>query len=126
MKHLIIAGTIALIAAMLIGLHINSDALFSELGSSTLEYDIIRVTLIATLLGLVFSRPPRSTSFRALLSVMGAILVTSAAVMLLHYQMRLLDAVVFIQVAIIFAIEAAEASPHVELPVKEQKLASQV
>lgn len=126
MKHLIITGTIALVAAMLIGPHINSDALVSELWLSTLEYDIIRIAFIAMLLGLVFSTIPRSVSFRALLCVMSVILVASASVMLLRYQMRLLDAVIFIQVAIIFAIEAAETSPHGNLPAKKQRLASSV
>jgi hypothetical protein len=126
MKHLIIAGTIALVAGMLVGPHVNSDALFAELWSSTLEYDIVRVILIATLLGLVFSKPPRSTSFRALLGVMAGILVASAAAMLLQYQMKLLDVVVFVQVAIIFLIEAAETSPHDEVTFKKQHLAPQV
>lgn len=125
MKRLIITGTIALVAAMLIGPHINNDALFSELWSSQLAYDAIRVALIATLLMLVFSKPPRSTHFRALLSVMAVVLLASAPAMLLHYQMKLLDAVVFVQIAIIFAIEAAETSPQLELPAKKQRLASQ-
>lgn len=109
MKKSIIAGTILLLAIVTVGsiLSINHPLLL--FGTMTFEYDAIRLALIVLLMGLLFSAPPRSIPFRVILGAVAGTLLIGSVIMMMNYQIGILDAVLFGQVALIFAIEAAEA-----------------
>lgn len=126
MKQLLIVGTILLLAAMMIGAQFTGDNLLSVVWSSAIEYQVVRFILIAMLLGLLFSTPPRSARFRTVLAIVSAALLGGSAVLLLNYQMYALDAVVFIEIAIILAIEAIESPAYVRLSAKKEQLAVRV
>jgi peptidoglycan/LPS O-acetylase OafA/YrhL len=111
----LVIGTISLLGFMITGQQLTGDSFLSELWSSAIEYQAIRVGLIALLFGLLLSAPPRSMRFRMVLSVVSVALLCGSAVILLGYQMKMLDAVVFIELAIIFAIEALESPAHLRL-----------
>ncbi|MNG07031.1 hypothetical protein D3C84_903160 [compost metagenome] len=121
MKKLLVIGTIMLLAFMMGGLQFTGDDLLSVLWSTTTEYQIIRLALTALLLGLLFSTPPRSMYFRILLAVVATVLLSGSLVMLLNYQMYALDAVMFIEIAIILAIEAIESPAYLRLSTKKEQ-----
>lgn len=109
MKKILIFGTIILMTALLIsGIWFPTYPLM-WLASSSLSYEIIRSALIVILTILLFSNPPRAIYFRILLAVCATSLGISTIVMLGSYNMNLIDAIVFMEIAIIFAIEALEA-----------------
>ncbi len=123
MRHLLVIGTITLLGCMIAGQQLTSDSLLSVFWSSAIEYQVTRVVLVSLLLGLLFTTPPRSMRFRMALGLVAGALFCGSAAMLLGYQMRILDAVMFIQIAIIFAIEALESPAHLRLSGKKEQVA---
>ena len=110
MKRIIIAGTIALLAAITVGIPLTHDVLLEAVASNSLASQIIRTVVIGLLLGLLFTKPPRSMYFRTALGFASGLLGIGVAVLLSQYVMPALDAVLFIEVAIIFALEALESA----------------
>lgn len=109
MKKLLIAALIFLLGAMFIDGLYHKDAPLMWLASTSVEYAYIRVALIAALLTLLFSSPPRSAAFRTFLMAFAGVIGLSTVLMSIFYAVPLLDAVVFIEVAIILMIEALES-----------------
>lgn len=109
MKRIIIAGTVALLIATVIGTGIIKDEILQAFASSDVFSQLIRVVLIGLLTVLLITNPPRSLHFRTGLGIASALLTLGVAVMLSQYGMALLDALVFVEVAIIFALEAFES-----------------
>lgn len=119
MKRFIIAGTIALLAAITVGTTLWHDTLLQAFASSDLLLQGVRVALIGLLVGLLLTSPPRSIEFRIVLAAMSIVLGLGALSTLLQYSLPLLDSLVFIEIAIIFAIEAIEAPEAVRTAVKK-------
>lgn len=109
MKRFIIAGTIALLAAVTVGTAISQDSLLEVFAANDMLSQLIRVGLIGLLVTLLVTSPPRSMEFRTSLAVISACLTFGVALMLSNYQVAMLDAVLFVEVAIIFALEAIES-----------------
>ena len=104
----LIAITFLLVATLLVGgVYFASSPLmwFAATGN---EYHVIRGVILALLVALFLSRPPRSLFFRALLGMSAALVLSIPLVGVLTYQVGLVDAVVFIEVGIILGIEALE------------------
>ncbi len=108
-KRLLIIVTTLLVCAMLFDGLYYKDAPLMWLASSSLEFTFIRVTLVAVLLSLFLSSPPRSVHFRMFLAGFAAILLVSTIGLSISYAINLLDTVIFTEVAIIFLIESLEA-----------------
>lgn len=109
MKKLLIVGTIILTTALLVsGVYFPNYPLM-WLASTSTGYEVVRAGLIAVLTVLLVSNPPRAVHFRIFLAVCAGVLGISTLGLLLSYNMNLIDAVVFMEIAIIFAIEALEA-----------------
>lgn len=85
------------------------DAPLMWLASTSSNYAYMRVALIAVLLTLLVTNPPRSGYSRVFLGAFSAALGLSTIILSSWYAIDLLDAVVFVEVAIIFMIEALEA-----------------
>lgn len=112
MKKAIIFGTIVLTAVLLVsGLWYPNYPLM-WLASSSINYEIIRAGLIVVLAILFFSNPPRAIFFRVFLAICALGLGVSTITMLGTYEMNLIDAIVFMEIAIIFALEALEAQTN--------------
>lgn len=109
-SKVLIGWTLVFIAALLLtGLYYPQSLLMAFAGSGT-AYIIIRAVIMVLLIGLLVTHPPRSLLFRTMLGVWAVALSVLVGQLLLSYQIHILDAVVFIEVAIIFAIEALEMS----------------
>jgi len=109
MKRLLIAGTIAFLAAIMVSTAVGQDSLLQAFTSSDAASQVIRLALIGLLASLLFVKPPRSIQFRTALSIASAALTFGVTIMLSQYQVAPLDALLFIEAAIIFALEAMES-----------------
>lgn len=119
MKRTIIAGTIVLLGAVFVGSFIGLDHTLLVLTSPSIEFQVVRIALVALMAMLLASNPPRSIDFRTVLGAVSAVLSLGTAVMLVNYQIGIFDAILFLQVAVIFALEAAETQALVKRPVKK-------
>lgn len=119
MKRILIAGTIALLTTVFLGSMFQVEHTLLALTSASVEYQVVRVALIGLLAALLIWSPPRSQDFRMILGSVSAVLTFGTAMMLSNYQIGLFDALIFIEVAIIFAIESVEASVLIKRPTKK-------
>lgn len=110
-KKLLIIATMVLVCAMLFDGLYQKDAPLMWLASTTVNYAYMRAALVAVLLVLLVSSPPRSVNFRIFLAGFATALFASTLLLSYWYAIALLDAIVFLEVAIICMIEALEANP---------------
>ncbi len=126
MRRIIIAGTIAFLIAIMTMTSMGQDGLLQAFVSNDLVFQGVRLGLIGLLITLLVTSPPRSLEFRSFLYMASAALTFSVVFMLSEYTMAVLDALLFVEVAIIFALEAIE-SPALakgmakKIPVKYDK-----
>lgn len=119
MKRTIIAGTVALLALVSLGSLFQMEHTLLALTSTSWEYQLIRIALMGLLVALLFTAPPRSLHFRTVLGAVSAGLTIGAAMMLSNYTMGIVDALIFIEVAIIFALESIESPVIAKGPTKK-------
>lgn len=108
MKRTLIAGTIALLAVVLLGSMFFTNEFTAALMVSSFGLQLVRVGLIIILAALLIWSPPRSLEFRIILGGVAAGLFLAGGVMLFDYRLGFIDSIIFIEVAIIFALEALE------------------
>ena len=109
MKQVLIITTTLLIGAMLFDGVYYPDSPLMWLASTAVIYAFIRLGLVVILLGLLAFRPPRSFQARVFLGSVASVLGIVTLVLVGQYNIAFLDAIVFIEVAIILMIEALEA-----------------
>jgi hypothetical protein len=109
-KKLLIVITTFLVSAMLFSGLYQPDAPLMWLASTSIYYAYMRAALIIVLVTLLVTSPPRSGYFRLFLAAFSSALAISTILLSYWYAISLLDAVIFIEVAIIFMIESLEAS----------------
>jgi hypothetical protein len=124
LKHVLIVATTLLIGAMLFDGLYQKDAPLMWLASTDINHAYIRTSLIALLVTLLLSSPPRSLHFRLCIGTVAAALLGSVVWLSATYAMGLVDAVVFAEVAIIFMIEAFEASSITARPLGSKELSA--
>ena len=108
MKQVLIITTTLLIGAMLFDGVYNPDSPLMWLASTATAYAYVRLGLIVILLGLLAFRPPRSFHARVFLGSVAGILGLSTLILVGQYNIEFLDAIVFMEVAIILMLEALE------------------
>lgn len=108
-KRLLTIMTTFLVGAMLFDGLYHPDAPLMWLASVAPNYAYMRAALIIVLIMLLLTNPPRSQHFRTFLAGFSCALFIGTLVLVSSYTVGLLDAVIFIEVAIIFMIEALEA-----------------
>lgn len=109
MKRIIIAATIALLMAITLFTAFIQDNLLQAFTAADPLSQGVRVLIIGLLATLLLTSPPRSNEFRLLLSIASAALMVGVAILLPQNQMPLLDAVLFVEVAIILMLESVES-----------------
>lgn len=110
MKRTLIVGTILLTAALLFGAVYYPNFPLMWLAGTTVSYEIIRGVLLAALIAVLVSKPPRSPYVRYFLGGVATSLAMVAGVMVLNDTGHIIDVIVFIESAIILALEALETS----------------
>ena len=124
MKQLLITGTVLLLLGMMTGTIVAQDNLLQAFASCELLLQGVRALLIGLLLGLFFTSPPRSVYFRAILGTASLLLFIGVPVLVMDNYIRLLDALVFIETAIIFAVNAIESPQLSKTTVRVSKKAT--
>ncbi len=110
-KQILTLATTALVGLMLYYGIYDQSAPLMWLASTSLDYTYLRVALIAVLIALLLSSPPRSNKFRLFLAGFSVSLIGLSIWLIDTYAAGILDAVVFIEIAILFMIEALESQP---------------
>lgn len=110
-KKLLISAMVVLVVAMLLNGLYYPDSPLMWLAATSNEYAYMRAALIGVLVTLLITDPPRSKAFRVFLGVFASTLFVSTALLINAYTIGILDAVIFVELAIIFMIEALESEP---------------
>ncbi len=76
--------------------------------SMSAVYNAVREGALLVLVSLLFIKPPRSILMRLFLGATGIMLHIGSVYLLLGYAMNLVDAFVFMAVAVVFMVEALE------------------
>lgn len=109
MKKILIGSTICLIAALLAAGLYYPDAPLMWIASSTTTFAVLRGLMLAALITLLVTQPPRNVYLRGFMMVFGVALGITAVNTMLAYEIGFLDAIVLMEVAIICVIEGLEA-----------------
>lgn len=109
-KSLMIIVTTLLVGTMLFSGLYQPESPLMWLAATTINYAYMRAALIVVLLTLLITNPPRSGYFRIFLMAFSTALGVSTILLSYWYAIGILDAIIFIEVAIIFMIESLEAS----------------
>lgn len=115
----LIATTLVFVSALLIGGMYYPDSFAMNLADTTTTFTVLRAVICLMLIGLLFTNPPRSLALRSIVGVGSVFLFVMNAYLVTNFQVFLLDAVVFLEVAIIFGIEALE-SRRTAIPVRKK------
>lgn len=115
---LLIAATLLLVVALLVGGIYYPESLLMSLTDTSDSYVAIRLTMAVLLLSLLLTKPPRSRLLRSVIGAWSIVLAVTSVQALLNYQLRLFDALVFLEVAVVFAVEALET--RVTIPVEKK------
>lgn len=118
----LITTTLVFVSALFIGGVYYPESFAMILADTTMSFAILRAILCILLIILLVTNPPRSLAIRTAVGTSALFLVVVTLQLLLNFQMHLLDAVVFMQVAIIFGIEALETR-NTPIPVREKRTA---
>lgn len=116
----LIAATFVLVSALLVGGLYYPDSYAMILADTTMTFTILRSVVCVLLIGLLVTNPPRSIVLRNIIGASSVFLLILTSYLLLNFQMHLLDAIVFVEVAIIFGIEALESSRTI-IPIREKR-----
>lgn len=109
-SKLLIGLTLVLVSILFIGGVFYPRSFLMAFAGTSSAYMVLRVVIMGLLIGLLVTNPPRSRLFRTMLATWAIALAVLAGQLLLSYQLFLLDAVLFIEIAIIFGTEALEHS----------------
>lgn len=114
----LIAITLLAVAGLIGGSVYYPDTFWMSFAASDPSLLAIRTGVAALLVALLVTTPPRSKELRAVIGAGSLILVVVATQQLFAYHLGLFDALVFMEVAIIFAIEALET--RTRIPVRQK------
>jgi hypothetical protein len=107
-RTLLTGSTLLITTALLIGGIFYPNDFFMHFAASSPLYTVLRISIIAILVGLLLTNPPRAVAFRTIVASWAALLGALSINLLVTYQVNLFDIVVFLELAVIFSIEALE------------------
>lgn len=105
---LLIGITLLGVLGLAAGSVYSPDTLLMSLADTGPLYAVLRGIIAVLLVALLVTDPPRSHALRLAIGIWGVVLAGLSLQLLFAYQLHLLDAIVFMEVAIIFGIEALE------------------
>lgn len=117
----LIGSTLLVVLALFAGGIYIPDTLIMSMADTTPLYAFLRGIAAILLIALLITSPPRSATLRTTIAVSSAVLAFLTIVLTFNYQIHLLDAVVFLETALIFAIEALEVEPARTIPVRTRR-----
>lgn len=125
-SKLLIGLTLGLVVVLIIGGLWFPASLMMAFAGSTVVYTALRIVMVVLLVALLFTKPPRSKLFRTMLATWSFALAVLATQLLMTYQLHLLDAIVFLEVAIIFGVEALEMNVSSVAAASKKRVAKKI
>jgi hypothetical protein len=110
MSKSVYAGSLLIALTLMLGSLFAPQSFLMSFVSSSEIINIIRAILALLMLGLMFTNPPRSVVFRAVLGAMSGGFVVWAIAYLFNGTIRLADSVLFLHAAVSFALASLEPS----------------
>jgi len=108
MRKMLIVGTILLMITLLLGGVYFPDFPLMWLAGTSLGFEITRAGLVAVLGILLFSNPPRALYFRYAVGAIALGLAITTIALTMTYEINAIDTMAFMEIAVIFGIEALE------------------
>lgn len=109
MDKAVYAGGALIAVALILGSMLIPGSFVMTLASTSTLMNVMRFVIIALMIGLIVTNPPRSRKFRAILAITSVTLLYMAAARALSGTIQVADSVLFLQAGISFAIEALES-----------------
>lgn len=104
----LIISTLLFVLLLLTGSIYFPQTFLMSLADTSVTYQVLRAAIVILLVSILVTKPPRSLKLRSMIGAWSFLLAIQAVESLLSYHLRLLDGLVFLEVAIILAIEALE------------------
>ncbi|HRJ05966.1 MAG TPA: hypothetical protein PK096_00140 [Candidatus Saccharibacteria bacterium] len=114
MKRSLIVLTLALLFTTTAALLMGNPIILQLVEASSFHMGL-RAAMMIILIALLVYRPPRSFASRACLLLLASVMSTAAVHQFFSYQLGLIDALVYVEVAIILALEGLESKPKLIL-----------
>lgn len=108
MKKLLLIFTIIFMSALLVSGIYDPSSPLMWLASTAPLYAYIRGAIIAVLIVLLVTNPPRSKEFRLSVGIFSAVLLCLSLYFTFNFQMGMTDGFSLMEVAIVCGIEALE------------------
>lgn len=107
-KQLIVFGSIILTSALLVGGVTGSDTMLASfIGTNVLD-TVLRAIILAGLITVLVTHPPRPYYLRLVLGALSSIVLIGAFAGMADFHIGILDAVLYLLVSNILAMEAIE------------------
>lgn len=116
--RLLIGSTLLLVVGLLVGSIMYPTTTAMSLADTSPLFTAIRSSIVVLLVWLLLTKPPRSYALRIGVGAWALALATLTVVLLFSYQIRVFDAIIFLEVAVIFAVEALES--RISIPVDKK------
>ena len=110
-KQSLAFASLLMVAVLLAGGVWYPDSFLMSFADTGIVHSVLRGLVIIGLAVIVVSRPPRSERVRLLLGTLSSIILAGACASMVDYHVGLLDAVVYLLVSIVLALEALEPQP---------------
>lgn len=107
-KQLITLASGLLAAWLLYNGIFQTDTFLMSFANSGPVHTVIRITVLIGLAVVLISKPPRSAPVRLILGSLSSVVLMGACVSIMDYHIGVLDALLYLQVSIILAMEAIE------------------
>lgn len=111
MDKAVYSGTILICLVLVVGSGWFPDNAAMWLASTSVLMNIARAAVVMLMIGLLVTNPPRRLAFRALLGVAALGFLTAAMSRIYSGSIQLVDALIFLEVAISFGLAALEGQP---------------
>ena len=110
MSNFLTASAITMFVILVLGGIFTPEASYMWLASTESYFIILRLVVIVMLTALLVTSPPRSRNFRAIIGGVAMIMVGTIWAQLSMHSLMLLDALTFLQAAVILGIASIEPS----------------
>lgn len=104
----LLISTLLFVTLLYVGGIYFPNTFLMSLADTSHTYTFLRGAIIVLLLSILITNPPRSFALRAMIGSWSFLLAIQSVEVLFSYKLRLLDSLVFMEVAIILGIEALE------------------
>lgn len=108
------AASLIFAVLLIVGSTLIPGSTFMSLASTTAMVDAVRGVLVAAMIALLLTRPPRHWLFRAGLGIIAVAFLVTAGSLFVGSSMHVLDMLLFTEAAIAFGLAALEIEPAEE------------